>query len=140
MKLVQHEVTIAAPASVVYSHLTEVEGLLRWMAIDAVVDAVPGGELRWTHENGATMMGRFVELTPPSRIVFSYGWEDERMGLPPESTIVEIDLVEREGKTVLTLIHRDLPPESVDAHQHGWVYFLEILGTRLSDPTHSQDH
>jgi hypothetical protein len=26
---------------------------------------VPGGRLQWTHENGATMVGRFVELDPP---------------------------------------------------------------------------
>jgi uncharacterized protein YndB with AHSA1/START domain len=123
---------IDAVASVVYRHLTQVDGLLKWMAVDAVADPVPGGELKWTHANGATMVGRFVELVPPRRIVFTYGWEDGRMGLPPESTLVEIDLEEREGKTILRLVHRNLPPEAVDDHQYGWVFFLSQLRDNLS--------
>lgn len=131
MKLARHEITIDAAASVVYRYLTEVDGLLQWMAIDAIADPVPGGKLQWTHENGATMVGRFVELTPSRRIVFTYGWDDGLMGLPPESTLVEIDLEERDGRTVLHLVHRNLPPGAVDAHQQGWVYFLNLLHDTL---------
>jgi uncharacterized protein YndB with AHSA1/START domain len=75
VRLARHEVTIEAVASVVYRHLTQVEGLLKWMAVDAVADPVPGGELKWTHANG--MIGRFVEPIPSRRIVFTYGWEEE---------------------------------------------------------------
>jgi uncharacterized protein YndB with AHSA1/START domain len=78
------------------------------------------------------MVGQFVELVPPRRIVFTYGWEDGRMGLPPESTLVEIDLEEREGKTILRLVHRNLPPEAVDDHQYGWVFFLNQLRDNLT--------
>jgi uncharacterized protein YndB with AHSA1/START domain len=131
VRLARHQVTINAAASVVYGYLTEVDGLLQWMAIDAVADRVPGGELKWTHENGPTMVGRFVELVPSRRIVFTYGWEDGRMGLPPESTLVEIDLEERDGKTILHLVHRNLPPDAVDDHQYGWVFFLDLLRDTL---------
>ncbi len=93
----------------------------------AVADPVPGGELRWTHANGATVVGRFLELVPHRRVVFTYGWDDGRMGVPPESTTVEIDLVETGGATTLRLAHHGLPPEAVDAHEHGWTYFLGIL-------------
>jgi len=130
VRLARHEVTIDAVASAVYRHLTQVESLLKWMAVDAVADPVPGGELKWTHANG--MIGRFVEPIPSRRIVFTYGWEDGRMGLPPESTLVEIDLEEREGKTILRLVHRNLPPEAVDDHQYGWVFFLNQLRDNLT--------
>ncbi len=46
--------------------------------------------------SGATVIGRFVELIPHRRVVFTYGWEDGRMGVAPGSTTVEIDLVEHD--------------------------------------------
>lgn len=127
MRLVGYQITIAAPASVVYRHLTTAEGLKRWIASDAVVEPTPGGELRWTHENGATMVGRFVELVPPRRLVFTSGWEGDLMGLPPGSSTVEIELVEREGTTTLRLSHRGIPPESLEDHRRGWIFFLGRL-------------
>jgi Activator of Hsp90 ATPase homolog 1-like protein len=58
------EVTIAAPIEVVWAHLTTAEGLVRWVGPDATADPAPGGVLRWTHQDGATVVGRFVELVP----------------------------------------------------------------------------
>lgn len=131
MRLVRQEVTIGAPASVVYRHLTTVEGLKRWIAADAVAEAIPGGRLEWTHEDGSTMLGRFIDLVPDRRVVFAYGWKGDRMGLPPASSVVEIDLLEIAGSTTLTLVHRGIPAQAVDDHGRGWAYFLERL--RLVD-------
>jgi uncharacterized protein YndB with AHSA1/START domain len=127
VRLASHEVTIAASIEVVWAHLTTAEGLVRWVGPDATADPVPNGTLRWTHPNGATVLGRFVELVPYRRVVFTYGWEDSRMGVPPESTTVEIDLVELDGATMLRLVHHGLPPEAVDDHERGWAYFLSAL-------------
>jgi uncharacterized protein YndB with AHSA1/START domain len=127
VRLASHEVEIAAPAEVVWQHLTSAAGLVRWVGPDAVADPVPGGELRWTHPDGSTVVGRFVELVPHRRIVFTYGWEDGKLGVAPESTTVEIDLVEEDGITTLRLVHRGLPPEAVADHERGWEYFLGRL-------------
>ena len=132
MTLLEREISIVAPADVVFRHLTEPEGLLRWIAIDARADATPGGELRWTHENGATMAGRFVEVEPPKRLVFRYGWVDDLMGVPPESTLVEIDLVADGSTTILRLTHRELPEQAIDAHARGWNHFLSELAQTLA--------
>ena len=94
----------------------------------ATADPAPGGALRWTHPDGSTVVGRFVEVDPPRRVVFTYGWEDGRMGVPPGSTTVEIDLVEEDGATTVRLVHHGLPPETVADHQVGWAYFLGVLG------------
>jgi uncharacterized protein YndB with AHSA1/START domain len=130
VKLAAYEVRIAAPADVVWAHLTTAAGLVRWVGPDASADPVPGGVLRWTHPNGATVVGRFLELVPHRRLVFSYGWEDGRMGVPPESTTVVIDLVEQAGATTLRLSHHGLPPEAVPSHEQGWAYFLGVLRDR----------
>jgi uncharacterized protein YndB with AHSA1/START domain len=124
VRLAQHEVVIDAPAAEVYRQLTTVDGLLRWIAVSV---PVPGGRLQWTHENGATMVGRFLELDPPRRLVIAYGWKDDLMGVPPESTIVEIDLMERDGRTTLKPVHKSLPPDVVDDHLRDWIYFLARL-------------
>ena len=133
MKLVRYEIEIDAPADEVFRLITEAEGLVQWMAVGAVADAVPGGELRWTHQNGATMIGRFVELRQSQRIVFTYGWADGRLGLSPGSSQVEIDLEEENGRTRLKLVHRGVPPESVADHQHGWEFFLGRLREVVAD-------
>ncbi len=127
VRLAQHEIVIHAPATEVYRHLTTVDGLLRWIAVDAIAEPVPGGRLQWTHENGATMVGRFVELDPPHRLVIAYGWEDDLMGMRPESTTVEIELVEQGGQTTLSLVHKSLPPDVVADHRRGWIHFLGEL-------------
>jgi len=127
VRLAGQEIVIEAPAEDVFRLLTTVDGLLRWIAVDAHVEPAPGGRLQWRHQNGATMVGRFVILEPPHRLVFSDGWQDDLMGVPPESTTVQIELVEKAGRTTLTLVHNGLPPTAVDDHQRGWVYFLGEL-------------
>jgi uncharacterized protein YndB with AHSA1/START domain len=136
--LAEHVIVLDARAAVVYEHLTTVEGLLRWIAVDAIAEPMVGGRLQWTHENGDTMVGRFVELDPPRRLVIAYGWRGHLMGVPPESTTVEITLDERDGRTTLRLVHRGIPPDVVDKHQHGWIHFLSKLHASLADarPTH----
>jgi uncharacterized protein YndB with AHSA1/START domain len=118
----------------VWAHLTTAGGLTRWVGPDAIAEPSPGGTLRWTHPDGATVIGRFLELVPCRRVVFSYGWEDGRMGVPPESTVVEIDLIATPAGTTLRLVHRDLPPEAVADHERGWAYFLGVLGEVLAQP------
>jgi uncharacterized protein YndB with AHSA1/START domain len=136
VKLVEREVVINAPPATVYRYLTTVDGLLSWMAVEAVSETVPGGAIRWTYENGAVMLGRYLELIPPRRIVFSYGWQEGgRMGVFPETTQVEIDLLDEGGKTRLRLLHRDLPDDHADAHEAGWTYFLGRLAALFAGPT-----
>ena len=131
MRLASYEVTIAAPIEVVWAHLTTAEGLVRWIGPEATAEPTPGGALRWTHQNGATVVGRFVEVIPHRRLVFTYGWEDGRMGVPPGSTTVQVDLVEREGATTVRLVHRGLPAGTVEDHLRGWAYFLGELRAAL---------
>jgi uncharacterized protein YndB with AHSA1/START domain len=132
VRLAAHEVTIAAPVEVVWAHLTTAAGLVRWVGPDAVAEPVTDGVLRWTHPDGSTVVGRFVELVPHRRVVFTYGWENGQLGVPPESTTVEIDLVEQDGATTVRLVHHGLPPATVADHQRGWVYFLGVLRDTLS--------
>ena len=127
MKLVDKHVFIDASPARVYELLTDAELLVEWMAPVAEIDATPGGALTWTHVNGDSVVGTFVELTPHRRIVFTYGWDREDVDIPPGSTTVEIDLRPRDGGTELHLVHRGLTEPMADAHTGGWSNYLARL-------------
>jgi uncharacterized protein YndB with AHSA1/START domain len=130
VKLVDKTISIAAAPSEVYALLTQADLLVEWMAPIASLDARPGGEVSWTHPNGDTVRGEFVELVPDRRVVFTYGWERTDIGVPPGSTVVEIDLRPTPVGTELRLVHRGLEGPMADAHSGGWTNYLARLATR----------
>lgn len=128
MKLVIQQLVVRASVERVFELFTDPVQFGRWMAEDAILDAAAGGVVRWTHPNGDTVSGRYVEVDPPRRIVFTYGWERADVGIPPGSTTVEIDLIARpDGSTLLKLVHRGLEDGAADAHHGGWSHYLDRL-------------
>ena len=131
MKLVVQELEIHAPAQVLYELLTDPALFVQWMANDATLDPRPGGVVRWTHANGDTCSGEYVELVPARRVVFTYGWERADVEIPPGSTTVEIDLTATtETTTLLRLVHRGLDDLAAGAHHVGWLHYLDRLRQR----------
>ena len=127
MKLVERRLFIDAPPARVYELLTDAALLIEWMAPVADLDTQPGGSITWTHLSGDSVIGAFVELRPARRIVFTYGWAREDVGIPPGSTTVEIDLLPKDGGTDLRLVHRGLAGPMADAHNGGWSNYLSRL-------------
>jgi uncharacterized protein YndB with AHSA1/START domain len=128
MKLAVQRLVINADAEAVFEMFVDPAQFGLWMAEGATLDAKPGGVVRWTHPNGDSVSGQFVELDRPRRIVFTYGWERSEVEIPPGSTTVEIDIVAQEdGSTLLTLKHRGLEDRAADAHQGGWRHYLDRL-------------
>jgi uncharacterized protein YndB with AHSA1/START domain len=128
--LVEQELEIEAPIETVFGLLTDARGLLEWMAVEAECEPAVGGRLRWRHEDGSIMSGRFTSLEPPRRLAFTYGWEQGGLDVPPGSTHVVIELEERGGVTRLRLVHSRLPEPLAERHRQGWVYFLGRLADR----------
>jgi len=132
--MIDYSIRIEAPAEIVFGMLTEADLLTEWMAREATIDRRPGGEFRWVYENGDVVLGRFVEIDAPHRLVLAYGWEEPASrGIPPNSTEVEITLEEAEGATLLRVVHRGLPPAEVESHKGGWDFFLRRLAARLAE-------
>ena len=128
MKIVAQEIVIDATADTIYQMLVDPELFVLWMADDATLDPVPGGTVRWTHANGDTCSGNYVQLVPGRRVVFTYGWERPEVEIPPGSTTVEIDLLPHvDGTTLVKLVHRGLGDLAADAHTGGWRHYLDRL-------------
>ena len=120
----------ASPAKV-FAHLTESSAWALWQGKTAQIEAEPGGIFRMEMPNGLTARGQFVELIEDTRVVFTWGWIDNP-GVPPGSSVVTINLEDRDGGTLVTLEHRDLIDESIDDHHKGWIYYLGRLDTVAS--------
>lgn len=130
---------VAAKPAAVYAFLTDAERWARWQGEEATIEAVPGGLFRILMGNGMCARGQFVELVPDTRVVFTWGWID-LPALPPGSTIVEIDLEQRDDGTLIRLTHRDLPADQVDIHRLGWQHYLPRLAVCALGGDPGPDH
>lgn len=125
--LVQREIQVAAPPSTVFAFLTDPEKILRWMGTEADSDPHPGGIYLVNVTGKDIARGQFTEVIPVHRLAYSFGWEgnDE---VPPGSSLIEIDLLDKEGGTLLRMTHSGLPNAQQCAnHLEGWTYYLDRL-------------
>ncbi|HEX5078821.1 MAG TPA: SRPBCC domain-containing protein [Geminicoccaceae bacterium] len=124
---IRRELFIEADPATVFAFLTDPDRLTRWMGTQSQLDARPGG-VYLVNVNGRNVArGEFEEVTPNSRIVYSFGWEGGAMGVPPGSSKVEIDLAPKERGTLLTFVHSGLPEPAVGPHTDGWTHYLGRL-------------
>jgi len=123
----EREVAIAASPETVWQFLVDPEKAVLWMGLEASLDPRPGGRYRITVLSGAVATGEFVEVDPPRRLIYTWGWETSD-SVPPGSTIVQFDLAPAAGGTLLRLTHRRLPDATAAAsHAHGWTHYLARL-------------
>jgi uncharacterized protein YndB with AHSA1/START domain len=127
--VVRREIQIAAPPATVFAFLTDPENIVSWMGTEAEMEAHPGGLylLKGIGARASTARGAFREVVPIHRLAYSFGWEGHEE-VPPGSSLVEIDLVDRDGGTLLRMTHSGLPNEAQCAsHAKGWAHYLGRL-------------
>lgn len=125
----ERELRIDARPEIVFRFLTERDYLLRWQGIEAALDVRTGGEYRIEINDRDVIAGRFIEVTPPTRLVYTWGWLSGGVeGVAPGSTRVDVTLEADGDGTRLRLVHTGLPGGDVAAsHGDGWSYFLMRL-------------
>jgi len=119
---------IDASPMVVFRHFTEPTRMAAWMGIDHKLDATPGGEFVVDINGRNVVEGRFIEVDPPRRLVFTWGWRDSD-GMPPGSTTVEVRLTPEGSGTLLDFTHNGVPAGETDRHTEGWNHYLPRLAT-----------
>jgi uncharacterized protein YndB with AHSA1/START domain len=125
--VVRRETHVAAPCATVFAFLTDPEKILRWMGAEATTDANPGGLYLVKSIGGRSARGAFREVVPVHRLAYSFGWEGHE-AVPPGSSLVEIDLVEQNGGTLVRMTHTGLPSTAECAsHALGWAHYLGRL-------------
>src|SRR6266705_900326 len=128
--VVRRETHIAAPPATVFAFLTDPEKIVSWMGVEATTETHPGGRYLLKGcggDHARAARGAFREVVPVHRLVYTFGWEGSQE-VPPGSSLVEIDLIERDGGTLLRMTHSGLPTEEqAAAHAKGWAHYLGRL-------------
>jgi uncharacterized protein YndB with AHSA1/START domain len=126
------EIFIEAQPEEIFSYLTQGDKFVQWMGLVANIEARPGGIFRLDPNHHDIIEGEFLEVEAPKRVVFTWGWVEPGHPVAVGSTVVEIDLIARDGGTLLRLTHRDLPTVMRDRHDSGWLYYLRRLQSVLA--------
>ena len=132
--VVRRETQIAAPPATVFAFLTDPEKIVSWMGVEARTETHPGGVylLKGVSRRRRVARGAFREVVPVHRLAYSFGWDGDK-DVPPGSGLVEIDLVEQDGGTLLRMTHSGLPNATEQAnHEKGWTHYLGRLAIAAS--------
>jgi uncharacterized protein YndB with AHSA1/START domain len=127
--VVRRETHVAAPAATVFAFLTDPEKILSWMGAEAETEPHPGGLylIKDVGRHGRIARGAFREVVPVHRLAYSFGWEGDE-AVPPGSSLVEIDLIDRDGGTLLRMTHSGLPSAvECASHSRGWAHYLDRM-------------
>ena len=129
---IEHEIVIAAPPELVFAFFTDAELYPRWMGREATLDPRPGGVYRCVVHDTATVVGEYVVVDPPRRIVFTWGF-DGGAAVPPDSSTVAVTLTPVPEGTLLRLVHTGLPHPALVGHDTGWSGYLAQLAGAAAD-------
>ena len=122
---------IAASPPTVFAFFTDIERWTAWQGVGGNVEARAGGALRVIMPDAAAASGHFIEVVPPRRIVFTWGWEGNSIPIPPGSSIVTIELEPADSGTMVRLTQSGLQPaEMRELHRSGWERYLGRLARR----------
>jgi uncharacterized protein YndB with AHSA1/START domain len=113
--------TFNAPARLVFKAWTTAELFMQWwvpkslgMTMKACeMDVRVGGKYRVSFGDGMDFYGKYVEVTPPSRLA----WTNEESG--DQGTVTTVTLQEKGGKTLLTLSELYPSKEALEASGTG---------------------
>jgi len=139
-------VTRELPASRddVFRAWTQPDLFARWFtppgnsSVSAELDVRPGGSYRITLERTqlvpgkSYIVGEYLEVAPPDRLVFTFGWEDPPpAGIEALETLdsrVTVQFRERGASTEISITHERLNTAALRGfHRWGWETTLEQL-------------
>jgi uncharacterized protein YndB with AHSA1/START domain len=130
---VVREIQINASPETVFSYLVEESKLRRWFSIAGGWEPRAGAQYRLQVTKEDIASGKFIEVSPPTKLVFSFGWEGDDVSIRPGSSTVEITLTPHGSGTIVRLAHSGIPTEeSAQRHGRGWQHYLDRLAIAAS--------
>jgi uncharacterized protein YndB with AHSA1/START domain len=120
----------ARPATV-FQFLTDTPHWASWWGPGSTIDARPGGRVYIRHPNGIEVAGEVIEVEPPERIVFSYGYVGDA-SIPPGGSRVTIRLETHPAGTMLQLTHEFADARPRDQHEQGWRFQLSLFANAVA--------
>jgi uncharacterized protein YndB with AHSA1/START domain len=128
--VIEVEIFIDASPETVFSFLVDRRLMAEWIGVFHSLDPRPGGLFQVEVSRGNVARGTYTEVTPPSRVAFTWGWDSDDPSLaltPPGTSLVEIELEPKDGGTLLRLRHSGLPDATIPIHRERWSLYLDRL-------------
>lgn len=125
-------IAIQADPETVFRFFTDSERWARWWGAGSTIDARPGGTVVIRYPGGVEVTGEVLEILPPERLVFTYGYTSGKP-IPPGSSRVTIRLDPAQPGTRLQLLHEFAEESARDQHVQGWRYQLSLFGNVVAD-------
>ncbi len=72
--ILEVSVHIAAQPETDFPYFTDPARYVLWMGSEVDLEPVPGGTYRVRMRDGVETVGEFLEVDPPRRLVFTWGW------------------------------------------------------------------
>jgi uncharacterized protein YndB with AHSA1/START domain len=132
---VNRTVVIGALPDVVFRFFTDNGRWAAWWGAGSTIDPKPGGHVLVRHPNGVEVVGEVLDIAPPERLSFTYGYAS---GTPvaPGQSVVTIRLEAVPDGTRLSLRHEFAEPDAAHHHVQGWRYQLSLFANTVANEVH----
>ena len=128
----ERSVLIQAPPETVFMFFQDSARWARWWGAGSTIDPRKGGAVAIKHPGGVESGGTILEIHPPTRLVFTYGFVSGDP-IPVGSSRVTIALKPERGATRLTLTHDLANEKARDDHVQGWRFQLSLFANAVAD-------
>jgi uncharacterized protein YndB with AHSA1/START domain len=129
-------VVIRARRETVFRYFTDSSRWAAWWGAGSMIDPEVGGKVFVRHPNAVEAAGEVVEIAPPAKIVFTYGFASgEPMGIG--ESLVTVTLEDDPEGTRLKLTHDFVDAGARDHHIQGWRYQLSLFANAVADEAHA---
>jgi uncharacterized protein YndB with AHSA1/START domain len=129
-------VLIKAVPETVFRFFTDSARWATWWGAGSTIDARPGGKVYIRHPNGVETVGEVLDVRPPERIAFTYGFTSGQP-IPPGSSRVTIELAPDEAGTRLQLRHEFAEAAPRNEHVQGWRFQLSLFANAVANEAHA---
>ena len=134
--VLDRSVTIVARRETVFRYFTDSERFAAWWGQGSTIEPRPGGAVQIRFPNAIVAGGEVVEIVPPERVVFTYGFESGQP-IPIGASRVTITLEETTSGTLVKLRHALPTAEVRDEHVQGWRYQLAVFANVVAKEAHA---
>ena len=129
-------VVIHAAPDVVFRFFQDSGRWASWWGAGSTIEPKPHGRVLIRHPGGVDVVGEVIDIAPPERIVFSYGFLD-RQAEPAGDSRVTICLEPLGQSTRLHLTHEFNDAAARDEHVQGWRFQLSLFANVVANEVHA---
>jgi uncharacterized protein YndB with AHSA1/START domain len=132
----ERTILIQAKRETVFRYFSDAARWASWWGAGSTIDARAGGRLVIRYPNAVEVLGEVIEVSPPSRIAFTYGYASGKP-IPVGGSRVTVDLEAEGENTRLHLKHEFADAELRDHHIQGWRYQLSLFANAVANEVYA---